>query len=91
MVDKLCYNYSLNNIAKYSGAKYVEMVFEDVNDTKLFSIFDDGITIDLNTITEVKNGNKLNNIRERAKELNAVIMLSEKRVNKNFTMLQLVK
>ena len=68
---------AINNIAKYSQAKTVQITFEKENDNLLLSISDDGIGFN----PEIIKGNGISNIKKRAIEINGKmsIISSEKK------------
>ncbi len=68
----LIYKESVNNAAKYSEGKRIEISIHQTDSTLQLSVKDDGKGFDEQTI---KAGNGLHNLRERAKEMNAVITI----------------
>lgn len=68
----LVFKESVNNAAKYSNARQIEIRLHQQDHALLLSVKDDGRGFDER---EIKTGNGLRNMRERAKEINGTITL----------------
>ena len=68
----LIFKESLNNLVKYSNAKRVQIVLTHQSNTITLIIRDDGVGFDP---SKKYNGNGLTNIRKRAKEINAQLII----------------
>jgi two-component system, NarL family, sensor histidine kinase UhpB len=68
----LIFKEAINNCAKYSEGSFVDIVLLRTEDQLHLTITDDGKGFDPGG---VKNGNGLRNMRERAKEMNALLEL----------------
>lgn len=68
----LIFKESINNAVKYSQANRVEISLHHVDHTLVMQIKDDGQGFDEQ---DIKSGNGLRNMRERAKEINGAVTL----------------
>jgi signal transduction histidine kinase len=66
----LIFKEALNNLVKYSNATRASVLVSHENKRVTFIIRDDGVGFDNRA---AYNGNGLNNMRRRAKEINAVL------------------
>ncbi len=68
----LIYKESLTNIIKHSKADFVKINVKEENNTFKFTISDNGIGFD---IEKVKNGNGLRNLKYRAEQIKAKLLI----------------
>ena len=66
---------AINNALKYANAKNISLNFENLHQTLLIEIADDGQGFDIN---KIEKGNGLNNMQKRANDIGANIIVDSK-------------